>query len=321
MRKYQTEFSLDVYPQFKTLIPAAQLEYFEEESGRKFHIYGILLGPRFFVKPESIKQYENYISIVLFTNAEGECAEYQINFSIEKDLDHTKLKIDSTYPHSILKVEFDDESWAKDKFGSNEIKIDVSELFNVYANSLVDRINYKVLYIGQAYGKNGERSAIERLSQHGTFQKILIDCRRNYSEYEIYLLLLDMNYGVHMGITKPSVFTEKEKNDDESHTREVLSDLPKEQQVINITEAAIINYFKPEYNSDFVENFPCPQHRSYKQYYDLDYNEIVVELDMEFDRFPFVELYTDTARIKSCRDFIHYKLENEERESMYSLFK
>ena len=34
------------------------------------------------------------------------------------------------------------------------------------------------------------------------------------------------------------------------HLKKVCSDLPKEEQIINIVEAAMINYFKPEYNID-----------------------------------------------------------------------
>ena len=45
-------------------------------------------------------------------------------------------------------------------------------------------------------------------------------------------------------------------------------------------------------------------------------------MDMEFDNFPYIELYTDTASIKTVWDFVHYKLENDEnRESMYAMFR
>ena len=50
------------------------------------------------------------------------------------------------------------------------------------------------------------------------------------------------------------------KAKDIDHMKRVLSNLPEEQQVINITEAALINYFKPIYNINFVENFPDVKH-------------------------------------------------------------
>ena len=39
-------------------------------------------------------------------------------------------------------------------------------------------------------------------------------------------------------------------------------------RIINITEAALINYFKPNYNEKFKNNFPNIEHLGYKYYYD-----------------------------------------------------
>ena len=36
-------------------------------------------------------------------------------------------------------------------------------------------------------------------------------------------------------------------------------------QIINITEAAMINYFKPPYNINFIDNFPDKNHKGYSQ--------------------------------------------------------
>lgn len=121
------------------------------------------------------------------------------------------------------------------------------------------------------------------------------------------------------GISK--VFT---KSEDESleHLKNVCSDLPQENQVINIVEAAMINYFKPEYNINFVENFPDENHRGYRQYFDLDYNSLTVEVDLDFDNTPSIQLYTDTNRIANSFDFIRYSLFNDNnRKSMYDIFE
>ena len=82
------------------------------------------------------------------------------------------------------------------------------------------------------------------------------------------------------------------------------------------------NYFKPEFNVNCVENFPDEHHKGYKQYFDLDYNSLVVELDLEFDNAPLIQFYTQTNRINSSFDFIRYKLYNDNnRLSMYEIFK
>lgn len=70
----------------------------------------------------------------------------------------------------------------------------------------------------------------------------------------------------------------------------------KENQIINVAEAAIINYFNPKYNTNFIDNFPNINHKGYKQYYDLDYNSISVKIDMEFYNKNII-LYTAENRL------------------------
>ena len=120
------------------------------------------------------------------------------------------------------------------------------------------------------------------------------------------------------GRSKEYMKTEEESD---KHMKQVCCNLPEEDQVINITEAALINYFKPEYNINFVDNFPNENHKGYRQYYDLDYNSLLVELDLEFDHAPLIQLYTSTNRINSSFDFIRYQLFNDnESSNMYEIF-
>ena len=78
MRKYATEFSLNVYPSFKTVIPASQLELCEKDS-HKYHIYGILLAPKYFLKEGSIVQYKDHFSVTLFSNSFDEYTEHKLD--------------------------------------------------------------------------------------------------------------------------------------------------------------------------------------------------------------------------------------------------
>ena len=322
MRKYSTEFALNIYTSYKSVIPVGHLEIVEKYDAHRYHIYGILLAPKIFIKVDSVKKFREYFSVVLFSCDGDKTTEYTVNVNLAIDLDHQKVNITSTYPYTILKVKIEDEDWCKSHNIDNYFEFPATEIFDGYAVHILPRVAYKVMYIGQSYGKRGERSALERLSSHETLQKILIDVQRNYPEYEVKIMLLEMNCNLGIGMDTITAHTQKSDEEDRAHMEAVLSDLPKEQQIINIAEAAMIHYFKPEYNSTFVENFPCPKHKSYQQYYELDYNDVTIELDMEFERFPYIELYTDTARISSTWDFIHYQLDNSKcRESMYSMFR
>ena len=320
MRKYMSEFGLNVYAKLTTLISPTYLEALERRGKHKYHIYGIVLVPKFFIKENSFELHQDHIRLNIFTNAFGSYSEYTVGFSLDNKLNHEYVRCSTTYPHSLLKLSIDDEEWSK-RYSKKEVTIPAMDLFDRNAESLMSRISCKVLYIGQAYGKRGERSAIKRLSSHETLQKILIETQINYPEYEVKILLMEMDYCLGFGIN-PLAKAKKDNEEDSEHVKAILENLPQEQQVINITEAALINYFRPQYNVMFVENFPSSKHKSYRQYYDLDYDDLVIEIPMEYDNYPSVELFTEHAQLSFPQNYIHYQLDNtEERESMYSIFQ
>ena len=118
------------------------------------------------------------------------------------------------------------------------------------------------------------------------------------------------------GVSKNFICSEKQS---EIHLANVMSSELKENQIINVAEAAIINYFKPKYNTNFIDNFPNINHKGYKQYYDLDYNSISVEIDMEFYNKNII-LYTAENRLGPWQN-IRYNIFNDlDRDDMYEMF-
>ncbi len=321
MRYFQTEVSLNVQFSAKTISYVSQLEKLDA-NGFEYHLYAILLAPRFYYKPESLRASKEGIKFTVFApNLEG-TNEFEIPIQFHKELDHRKINFASTYPYSTLKGTITDADWLVSTGQSPEINESVSEIFDRFAPYFLQEIRYKVLYIGQAYGNRGERDAIQRLSSHKTLQEVLTAAQRDYSAHEIKILLLEIKPFVHFGIVTPDIPTIKSSDEDDAHIRQVTDNLPEERQIVNITEAALIHYFQPKYNKDFVENFPKDTHLSYRQFFDLDYNEIGIELGAEYNSWLTVELYSDSATIKSDWDLIRYQLNNaEDRDSMYAIFQ
>lgn len=325
-RKYLAEFGLGVYPSYKTLIPVEFLSELEKiNDGHKYHIYSILAYQQIYFKKDKTYTSEKGIHITLFEVCDGNEIEYELPiWEIDTNIDYSKVELNSNYPHTSMHVEIKDVEFLKKhpEYIEPLVVIQAQDLFNIFAANLKSVNEYEVLYVGQAYGSRGERTALTRLSSHSTLQKILTDCQSKYADKHIYILLLEMSTKLNMsfdGLTKKYSVSEDK---DIAHMNKVLSDLPREQQVINITEAALINYFKPMYNVNFVENFPDIKHRGYKQYFDLDYNCLVVELDLEFDNAPIIQLYTSSNRINSIFDYIRYDLFNDSnRRNMYDIFK
>jgi hypothetical protein len=265
------------------------------------------------------------IHICLFSSKNDIEMEYTLPpWEIHNDLDYSKVNLMTTYPYISLQIEINDNVFLEshDEFTNRCQTLYAHELFIIFSEHLVSKQEFEVLYIGQSYGKRGERSAIIRLSSHSTLQKILMDCQAKYSDKHIYLLLLEITTLLNMSFDGISKKYTKSIDESDGHMMDVLHNLPEEQQVVNISEAALIHYFKPEYNRNFVGNFPSEYHKGYKQYFDLDYNQFTFEMDLEFNNSAHIQLYSANNRINSSFDFVQYKLYNDtERLSMYEIFK
>lgn len=335
MKKYSAEFGLHAYCSWKTIIPLEDLENFDD--GRNYHIYMILSRPRLVIDKNSIIVNQNGISMNIISNDNGEEREIAINDFNEGLLDYRKAKIECKYPYDGLDIEFEvqylNEVYDQFKKYSKGYGMDIlkKEDFIKVCNSIrgVDYIydskngknNYEILYIGQAFGRNGNRTAKNRFKNHEKVQKILTDVMSKRPDRRLYVLLLEMSFNLNSvfdGKTKSFMCSEEES---ERHLKEVVGTEIEKKQNINITEAAFINYFKPEYNVNFVNNFPSETHTGYKKYFDLDYNSIVIELDLEFDNID-IGIYTEENEMKSFINIIRYKLFNDDnRDSMYKIFK
>lgn len=324
-RKYIFEAGLDVFTSYKTLIPVESLEELSKWDMHRYHIYGILSYNKIFFRKEKTIVTPKGIKVSLFVVSNGEEKEYDLPLlEVARDLDYSKVSIAMSYPYTFFTLTINDLNFLEShpEVESTQITINAQMLFNMFSYMLVEKQEFEVLYIGQAYGKEGSRTAFDRLASHSTLQRILIDYQSEHPDKQIYILLLEFTPNLAMSFDGLSKQYTKSEAESDQHMKDVICNLPKDEQIINITEAALINYFKPEYNVNFVENFPDEQHKGYRQYFDLDYNTLVVEVDMEFDNASQIQLYTETNRINSCYDYIRYNLYNDNnRLNMYEIFK
>lgn len=324
-RKYFFEAGLNTFTSFKTIIPIEHLKELSEYDNHEYHIYGILAYNKMYFKKERTKVTENGIEICLFTIIDLQEIEYPIPLcEIGKDLDYSKVELVLSFPYTFLELKINDSTFlsAHPEIKNSEITINAQDFFNLNAETLVTKQEFEVLYIGQSYGHNGKRTAFDRLASHSTLQKILTEHQSKQPNKHIYILLLEITTNLAMSFDGLSKCYTKSHKESDQHMVGIVSNPPKEQQAINITEAALIHYFKPTYNINFVENFPNENHKGYKQYFDLDYNSLVVEIDLVFDNSPIIQLYTSSNRINSSFEFIKYKLyKDNNRLSIYNIFK
>ena len=145
-------------------------------------------------------------------------------------------------------------------------------------------LDYEVLYIGQAFGKNGKRTALDRLSSHETVQKIYTHSLTQNPDSDIWILLTNFEQQSMLMAAGADLIkvSEKDSKIEKKKLEHVFNNNGisiTERQKINFTEAALIKYFQPKYNIEFKDSFPSHKHKSYSECYNLDVKALTVELD------------------------------------------
>lgn len=265
----------------------------------KFHIYAILLSHKYYLNIDKVEHKKEGIILPVFSTTNPDC--FTIPFKVDQGLDHTLIRVDSQYPYEKFSVTIEDENW-KSKNPDKEcyIEYNLTKISDKVSFQHARDLKYKLLYIGQSYGKAGERAATDRLQNHSTLQKILAECQNKYTGYNIHILLFQFE--------QDQIVAEYTCNNQPAFI--VPTPHFDEQQIINITEAALIHYFKPEYNKVFISVFPSDNHTSYSDICKAGCTELVLDLSylFEAEHYPSLSLYTDSNSIINEKRCIHYQL-------------
>lgn len=329
--KFSTEACLNVYAENGYTLPVESLYELDNDCKALFdqtHIYAILCRPKYRFNPDSIvlQEYGVQCDIVDY---KGNHFMYAGDFTIikgPKAIDYKQLTVrcNSTCTKLIfegLTLLFPDAEY-------DDYVVDVDEILALGCRNNNLPYEYEVLYIGQAQGRECNRGILERLENHKTLQKIVIDNLNKFPENRLYIMAFEFAEQQILSISNRNIGAQAHVTDDKKHfdamVREAIeiSTVPPEErirQVINITEAAMIHYFKPIYNERLTNNFPSPRHTSYKRYYDLEYN--MVNVDLCLCESPQIVLKTMTNKIESVWEYIQYELFKDGRCGIFDIFE
>lgn len=175
-------------------------------------------------------------------------------------------------------------------------------------------ITFKVKYIGQAYGQDGSRNAVDRLLKHETLQKIAL--KGVPKGYNLTLLMLAIQPGNQL-ITVMNPFA---KNGDSGDQR-IKQGLDKlhstnEAERISLYEAALIRYFYPEYNKEFKDSFPSTNLKILQDCYSKDFSAVVAEICI--DELPFI-LFSEAIAPKLYHIAKHHLHKEEDRKMFFGM--
>lgn len=267
VRKYLTEFGLHTFSSFSALLQQDQFVNLPPDFP-ECHIYLICRRPR--VMLEETISVDEHTASGRFAIIRGDKQEFH-SYIVPNGLGRANVTLSCPYPYTHFFI--------KDPRG-NVLSEGMTSLFVSQFKGVDSSLfNLEVLYVGQAFGKDGERCSPQRLGNHSTLQAIYLDAMQKAPDQEVWIVLCHFDANL-VQVTDPRAHrVERSDEEEHQHIRNIVSKVPvKEELEVNFTEAGLIRYFQPQYNVHFKDLFPSPTHASYRECYDLDINSVSVEI-------------------------------------------
>ena len=296
-RKYMSEFSVNVWNDRVILLQQDELSN-PLLNGIFPHIYMILSRKRCRIKSQKITKENPSIELSF-----DDCPSIPVKIWDGEQFD-AELKISRDM------YELNTLSGEKIQYGKTSLFLGELRRMGKIGSELDDLLKYEILYVGQAFGKDGKRIATNRLGAHETLQEIYSDCNMKYPDREIWLLLLPFDWNVLSSFASAPINV----TNDNAHIQDVLSNPLDERQVVNLIEGALIKHFYPKYNIRLKDTFPSPCHTSYNNCYKLDYNAVTVALALDELMFPIGNSHSDYKYHHIFKILFHNEAE---RKSMF----
>jgi len=172
--------------------------------------------------------------------------------------------------------------------------------------------DFDILYIGQAFGEDGSRHALDRLRKHETLQKISL---QGIPEgYNLTVLMLGIMPGNRL-VTVMNPWAQ-DRSQGEQRIRNGLDKLfdTNEAERTTLFEASLIRYFQPQYNKVFKNSFPSTNLKVLADCYDKDFATVVAEISI--DQLPF-RLFSQAVPPKSDHIAKHDLHDDEARRIFF----
>lgn len=257
------------------------LKEIPEEIAAELHLYLVCRRPRIAAVPEEWSFSESTVSAV-FTTQHG---DERLRFEVEgpNSFKNAEVEVTSEYPFT----------WVEMRDSKGRVAGGKTAFLLPLIAGAREELNLEVLYVGQAYGPTGARTARDRLRSHETLQGIYAEAISQTPDQEVWLLLLGLQPPVSMiqiGPGAPVPHAEPTEEAIASDLTRLMTEIPRQQQ-INLAEASMIKYFAPPFNKIYKGRFPNPAHTTYADCYELDLNSVGFEMETTS---LGLELYSET---------------------------
>ena len=256
VRKYRSEFGLDISLNGMWLLQLEHLNDLENEDSFKnnpAHIYLVARQPK--VSFESFHQENELIKFKFKIKVQDSCEEVDLTFPVKSG--ETELNLYSSYPKT--KFSLNDKQDNMHLAGKSALlllrlihsckEINCFSIHQLvyYDYLLAKLLSFEVLYIGQAYGKEGPRTVIQRLKDHSTVQTICHDTLSNCPDMDIWIIPFSFEVSEFMIIDSKRTQYETSVKEDKEHFYKAFNTRITKKQLINLFEVSLIQHFKPKY--------------------------------------------------------------------------
>lgn len=275
-RKYFSETSIGLASSRCIMIPPEEILSGKDvtESQKTVldacHIYLICRRPRISFDKDKFVSSKGISYGILLRNINGKREEYAFSSVLIND-DGGPISV-APYPHRDL--------YGCDKMGIVTRKWPATLIPSI-SNVPSSLRDFEVLYVGQAFG-DGTRTALKRLQQHQTLQKILAETHATKPDDEIMIFMFEYpSPKIHVFMDGIGNDAEISGDEDIDHVLNVINNPPTEREVISMSEAGLIWYFKPEYNVKLKTSKPSSELKLLESCYKYDIAGMTVEINTE----------------------------------------
>lgn len=168
-------------------------------------------------------------------------------------------------------------------------KIALHELIAASGEDESTVADYLVQYIGQS------TQIQERLSRHEKIQKIARDLDLKDSNSEILILLYHPMSKFHCGFEISDYQTTVWTGDSEWKRYSKLAGEIGDKELLDATEAMLIQYFNPHYNDNFKNTMPNSTQKTFKKLEQNDIHELSIGLILQLNGNNTMNLMSDTG--------------------------
>lgn len=137
----------------------------------------------------------------------------------------------------------------------------------------------ETIYVGMAYGSDGNRNAFDRISSHSKLQEIISEAYDGQWKEDIVVSLWEMEPSIITGMIGTS--DSDNVNKDIEHINKIFNGPLDYKQLVSLTEAGIVYHLQPRYNTKLKKTFPDNKAKSYSEIYFREFDGISIEFGLE----------------------------------------